>query len=382
MSDIKRNIKRVDPRRPFGITPAGLRRIVLGETGVVASDAASAKAADKAKDKDKPLRSTEAFTQWHMAIMRSDRGRLDEHARQAIAAAVILARPRTGVIAVVLGDLNENLAALGADRVAVLPEFESSRFQPERELAAVEVMIAAYEAVHVFIPDNAAGDGDLGRRLIAAQHGSWAAHVSEIDARHVSVSWSGGAQVAQTKLPRFVLLDAGAVDADLPFVGAAELIGSDEIPTIPEAVSTCRDLGLEANDVNEIALEEADFIVSAGSGVRNVATLQALAATLGAVVGASRVAVDDGMLPRDRQIGATGKTVSASAYIAVGISGAVQHLQGIKNCRHVIALNRDSGAPIVKRADLTVIGDAEDVMQALITRIAQARAQREGPEAT
>ncbi len=376
---IKRNLKRVDPRRPFRMTPAGLRRVVLGESGVAASDAAGGSGVQK--NKDKPLRSTEKFTQWHMAIVHSDHGRLDEHARQAISAAAILANPKTGVIAVVLGDLNENMAALGADRVSVLPEFESSRFQPERELAAVEVMIAAFEAVHVFIPDNTAGGGDLGRRLIAAQSGSWAAHVSEIDAKHVSIPWSGGAQAAHSILPRFVLLEAGAVDANLPFVGVAELVGPDEMPALPETIGSCRDLGLEASDTNDIALEEADFIVSAGSGVRNVATLQALAATLGAVVGASRVAVDDGMLPRDRQIGATGKTVSASAYIAVGISGAVQHLQGIKGCRHVIALNRDSGAPIVKRADLTVIGDAEDVMQALITRIAQARAQREIPEA-
>ncbi len=129
-----------------------------------------------------------------------------------------------------------------------------------------------------------------------------------------------------------------------------------------------------------IALEEADFIVGAGNGVSNVETLEALARTLGAAVGASRVAVDEGKFPRDKQIGATGKTVTASAYVAVGISGAVQHLQGIKDCRHVIAINRDAGAPIVKRADLTVIGDAEELMQALLTRIAQARAQREMPE--
>ena len=78
---------------------------------------------------------------------------------------------------------------------------------------------------------------------------------------------------------------------------------------------------------------------------------------------------------RDRQ------EVSARGYIAVGISGAVQHLQGIKDCQHVIAVNRDAGAPIVGRADLSVIGDAEEVMQALLTRIAQARKQRELPEA-
>ena len=73
--------------------------------------------------------------------------------------------------------------------------------------------------------------------------------------------------------------------------------------------------------------------------------------------------------------------MSATTYVAIGISGAVQHLQGIKDCRHVIAINRDAGAPIVKRADLTVIGDAEDLMQALITRASQARNQRDVPEA-
>ncbi|MFG3590933.1 FAD-binding protein [Bradyrhizobium sp. RDI18] len=87
-----------------------------------------------------------------------------------------------------------------------------------------------------------------------------------------------------------------------------------------------------------------------------------------------------GKFPRSKQIGASGKSVSATTYIAVGISGAVQHLQGIKACRHVIAINCDPGAPIIKRADLTVVGDAEEVMQALIARVGQARAQSETPE--
>ena len=122
-----------------------------------------------------------------------------------------------------------------------------------------------------------------------------------------------------------------------------------------------------------IVLEEADFIVSAGNGVENVTTLQTLAASLDAAIGASRVAVDDGKFTRDKQIGATGKTVTASTYLAIGISGAVQHLQGIKDCRHVIAINRDNSAPIIKRADLSVIGDAESIMQELIKAVAQAK---------
>jgi len=369
-------LKRIDPRRPVRITPDGLRRLVLGETGHGDWSAATA---HRAKSQARPLRLRQAPTRWHFAIAHSDRGRIDEHARQAIAAAAILAAPDTGVLAVVLGELHEDLAGLGADRVAVLPELDASRFQPERELAAASALIAAYRPAHVFLPDNMQGDGDLGRRLIAAHADSAAAHVVEIGADHVSVLGSPGAVLARAALPRFVLLEAGAVDTSLPFVGAAELADVGSLSRLAAAQLTCRDLGLEEQDAASIALEEADFIVGAGNGVRDVATLEKLACTLGAAVGASRVAVDEGKFTRDKQIGATGKTVTANTYIAVGISGAVQHLQGIKDCRHVIAINRDAGAPIVKRADLTLIGDAEELMQALLTRIAQARAQREMP---
>ncbi|MPW23504.1 electron transfer flavoprotein subunit alpha/FixB family protein, partial [Paraburkholderia sp. CNPSo 3157] len=136
------------------------------------------------------------------------------------------------------------------------------------------------------------------------------------------------------------------------------------------------DLGIEEIDAAQVALEEADFIVSAGNGVNDVAAFEKLASTFGAAIGASRVAVDNGMFTRDKQIGATGKTVEASVYIAFGISGAVQHLQGIKDCRHVIAVNLDGSAPIVKRANLTIIGDTQATIASLIEQVQRARATR------
>ena len=126
-------------------------------------------------------------------------------------------------------------------------------------------------------------------------------------------------------------------------------------------------------DAAELALEEADLIVSAGNGVHDLESFHALATALGAAVGASRVPVDDGRFPRSQQIGATGKTVSASLYLAFGISGAVQHLQGIKDCRHVIAVNLDASAPLIKRADLSIIDDAHSVTRALLDEVARAR---------
>jgi electron transfer flavoprotein alpha subunit len=372
-------IRRINPRRPIVITPQGLRRIVLGQVG--AGDLSTPDQGAAPAGKVKPRRRHGEAKSWVMAVAHSDRGRLDSHARQAVAAAAILAQPGAGVVAVVLGDFEEDAAALGADAVVVLPDLDAVGFAPEQEVEAVSSLIRAYDARHVFLPDKPESDGDLGRRLIVEHQEPAATHVVEIDAAHVCCPWSGAALLARAPLPRFILLEAGAVDAGLPFAGWGESAEMVEGLKVAGKSGAYRDLGLERSDPSQIPLEEADLIVAGGNGVSSVPTLETLARTLGASVGASRVAVDDGRFTRDKQIGATGKTVSARGYIAVGISGAVQHLQGIKDCQHVIAVNRDAGAPIIGRADLSVIGDAEEVMQALLTRIAQAREQSELPEA-
>ena len=152
---------------------------------------------------------------------------------------------------------------------------------------------------------------------------------------------------------------------------------ADFIRPAHDAPQPYRDLGLDEIDAAQVALEEADFIVSAGNGVSDIGAFERLAGVFGAAIGASRVAVDNGHFTRDKQVGATGKTVEASVYIAFGISGAVQHLQGIKDCRHVIAVNLDASAPIAKRANLTVIADAQATMAALTDAVDQAKQGRQ-----
>ncbi|EPN56440.1 electron transfer flavoprotein subunit alpha, partial [Pseudomonas syringae pv. actinidiae ICMP 19079] len=93
------------------------------------------------------------------------------------------------------------------------------------------------------------------------------------------------------------------------------------------------------------------------------------ALALGATEGASRVAVDDGFMGRERQVGASGTWVTARVYLAVGISGAIQHLQGIGACDKVIAINLDAGCDMIKRADLSVIGDGGEILTALIAAV-------------
>jgi electron transfer flavoprotein alpha subunit len=377
-------IQRIDPRRPFTTTPAGLKRITLGAEAATAEDAGAQAEPPPRAARDagvKPRRVVAAAERTILAVAYSDRGSLDEHARQAVAAAALLADAHTEVALLVFGELHDDAAALGADKVIALPAFERRVFAPERALRALDACVATLAPVHVVMPDNATGDGDLGRRYAARKAVSVATHVVEIDAAQVSAYAQARRAFATRALPRVVLLAPNAVDPNLPFVGAGERLPL----TVDEAAGAdglaCRDFGIEETDAAQVALEEADFIVSAGNGVADVAAFERLARAFGAAIGASRVAVDNGSFTRDKQVGATGKTVDASVYIAFGISGAVQHLQGIKDCRHVIAVNLDGGAPIVKRANLTVVGDAQATIAALtgeVTRARAAHAERAG----
>ena len=379
-------IKRIDPRRPFTITAAGLRRITLGavlEAGTLLDHAPVAGLAHAHGSAAKPRRTTQPAQRTLLVVAHSDRGSLDEQARQTLAAAALIANAQTQVALLVLGELKDDAAALGADKVIELASFDRRNFAPDAELQALAACVAQFAPAHILMPDNATGDGDLGRRYAAYAGASVATQVVEISATQVSTYVHAKQAFATRTLPDLVLLAAGAVDARLPFVGAGErlemrALNADQ----PPASSLCRDLGLEEIDAAQMALEEADFIVSAGNGVTDVSAFERLAGTLGAAIGASRVAVDNGMFTRDKQIGATGKTVEASVYIAFGISGAVQHLQGIKDCRHVIAVNLDGSAPIVKRANLTIIGDTQATIASLIDAVGQARASRSQVSAT
>ena len=125
-----------------------------------------------------------------------------------------------------------------------------------------------------------------------------------------------------------------------------------------------RRLALRAPTPEEIELEAAEKIVAGGRGIGRAGFTQvaAFARLLGAAVGATRVATDKGWVEHERQIGATGKTVHPKLYIACGISGAAQHTSGMSEAQTVIAINPDRGAPLLARADLALLGDANEVL--------------------
>jgi electron transfer flavoprotein alpha subunit len=121
---------------------------------------------------------------------------------------------------------------------------------------------------------------------------------------------------------------------------------------------------------DKIELTEADIIVSGGRGTGgDYAAIEALAAELGAAVGASRSAVDEGWRPHSDQVGQTGKTVSPTLYVACGISGAIQHLAGMSTSKYIVAINKDEEAPIFSKADFGVVADLFDVVPAFTEEV-------------
>ena len=129
---------------------------------------------------------------------------------------------------------------------------------------------------------------------------------------------------------------------------------------------------IRPGDASRIDLSEADVIISGGRGMENSENFGLLfecAETLGAAVGASRVAVDEGWVPHTMQVGQTGKTVSPRVYLACGISGSVQHFAGMKTAGTLIAINKDREAAIMKKCDYFAAADLFEIIPALTARL-------------
>ena len=186
-----------------------------------------------------------------------------------------------------------------------------------------------------------------------------------------SVPYFGGAKVAQYKAnarPAIILVRPKSFEA-------SEVGGSAEVEMITAVIGKTRakivDRKVEAAE--KLKLEDAKVVIAGGRGLggpENFPLLEALADSVpGAAVGASRAVVDAGWVPYSMQIGQTGKTVRPGVYIAVGISGAMQHTVGMKASKVIIAINKDAEAPILKMADLGVVGDALKIIPKLTEAI-------------
>ncbi len=359
-------LKRID-RSLTGVEPAaqGLRRIRLAQ----------------AETQERPLHSVGAPDFYVAAVLDLVGGRLTGHDRDLLGQAQQLANAGDGqgaVVAIALGEAREaGFDSAGADRLIHLTHCHGQPLDgycPEHRLAVLESVERQLAPRYWLFPDSVHGGADLGSRLAVRLGERPAVNAWQVNEREAVCRAGGGRLDIRRRTPRVLLL---AEECALPVDERRHQALPIELEAFADAEARIEDRGLVAVDSNRIPLAEAEFILSAGNGVRDWDLFHEVAAALGATEGASRVAVDDGHMPRLRQIGATGTWVTARVYVAVGISGAIQHLQGIGRCDKVVAINLDAGCDMVKRADLSAIGDSADIMAELLALV---RGYRESPD--
>lgn len=181
----------------------------------------------------------------------------------------------------------------------------------------------------------------------------------------------------QCAAPWFATFQAGAFRADQAQDGAANApVNRIAVDLKPENIRTVPlDLFREAKQA--VDLTQAPIIVAIGRGIKeqkNMPLVENLANVLGGELAASRPICDEGWLPMDRQIGSSGQTVAPKLYIALGISGAIQHVVGMKGSRTVVAINKDANAPIFEVADYGIVGDLFEIVPALAAELERAKA--------
>ncbi len=174
--------------------------------------------------------------------------------------------------------------------------------------------------------------------------------------------------------PCFVSIQSGAFRSDLPGGGKTDIYHFT--PAIDAAkIRTKPGEPFRASE-QTVDLGSAQRIVSVGRGIKeaqNLSMVQELAAALGAELAASRPICDNGWLPMERQVGSSGQTVAPRLYLAVGISGAIQHLVGMKGSQCIVAINKDPDAPIFEVADYGIVGDLFEVVPALTEALKAAK---------
>jgi electron transfer flavoprotein alpha subunit len=177
--------------------------------------------------------------------------------------------------------------------------------------------------------------------------------------------------------PHFVTFQSGAFRGDKAEAGTSAAPVETVNVQIADSVIRNQPEAPFKEAKQAVDLTQAEIIVSVGRGIKeqkNIELAKALADALGGEIAASRPICDSGWLPMDRQIGSSGQTVAPKVYLAVGISGAIQHIVGMKGARTIIAINKDAEAPIFEIADYGIVGNLFDIVPALIEEVKKAKA--------
>jgi electron transfer flavoprotein alpha subunit len=297
-----------------------------------------------------------------------------------------LAAGQAPVIGFVAGSSARSVADefshVGVSRVVVVTDATL-----DTALVAATAHAVAAAAERVGADTVLVGGTTFGRELVGRLAIRWnasaASSVTEVrkegDALHVRRPIFGGRATETRRLdgPRFVLALRPHTFPVPPDAAVPSNIEEVPLPSLPPGLLVARRTALEPTSEGVgPSLGDASIVVSGGRGVRtaeNFHLVEELAAALGAAVGASRAVTDAGWRPSSFQVGQTGRSVSPQLYIAVGISGAIQHLVGMLSSRVIVAINSDASAPIFRVADYGIVGDLFQILPALTAEIRRVR---------
>ncbi len=263
----------------------------------------------------------------------------------------------------VLADAPEAIAADAAKIAGVAKVLTVANAANAHPLAAVyapQIVAAAQGYSHVLAPSTTFGK-DLAPRVAALLGVAQVSDVmSVVDAHTFTRPIYAGNAIITVQAPTDQILVATVRTASWPAAANGGSAAIEALSVNVELPTHTRFVELAQGSSERPDLQSASKVVSGGRGVgsaENFAIIFTLADKLGAAVGASRAAVDAGYVPSDLQVGQTGKIIAPQLYMAIGISGAIQHLTGIKDAGTIVAINKDAEAPIFEIADIGLVGD-------------------------
>ncbi len=288
-----------------------------------------------------------------------------------------LARTLGSPSAVVLGQgasaAAEKVAAYGAEKVYVNEAEELDTYLAGPKATVLAQLVGSASPVAVLLPSNAEGKEVAARLAIKTGGGLVTDAVGVTTELVAEQPIFGGSVVVQSRVQTGVPIITVRANSTAP----SEQAGAGAVEQVTATFSAADKAARVIESVVEDkggrpVLGDASVVVSGGRGVgspENFSIIEKLADSLGAAVGASRAATDAGWYPHQNQVGQTGQTVSPQLYIAVGISGAIQHRAGMQTSKTIVAINKDAEAPIFELADFGLVGDLNTVVPALTEEI-------------
>jgi len=280
------------------------------------------------------------------------------------------------VIGAGVSDKAKALGKYGAEKALVADKEELNDYNPD---AYKQIVLSAVEQLSpdiILFPVTAMGK-DLAPRVAAALGVGMASDCTDVKLSDGQLEvekplYAGKvfARMTVNASPQIISLRPGVFDA----VSLSDAEAQVEALDVSTTEARVKVIEVKKRGGDKLDVSEADIIVTGGRGMRgpeNFKILEELADLLNGAVGATRAAVDSGWRPHDDQVGQTGKVVTPNLYIMCGASGAIQHWAGMSGSKYIVAINKDPNAPIMQRADYSIVGDLFEVVPALTEEIAK-----------